>query len=460
VSGKSKLNPTPPHRPVMPTIPGQRLLLAVLVICIGLGGGLYAEEEAAKPDAKRPAKPGKTEQPPKSAAEPKDPVAEKFAELRKLYRREPAKAAKGLKQFIDAHPQSDWADDAQYWLALSLDRSRARRRDVIAAFKVVVDKYPESSYRDDALFAVAETLRRRARRAEDYDLAVKAYLDFIKRSPRSKRVPEAKLKIGEVYRRVNRDKEAAKYFQKVVTDHPNTGYARRATMRLATTYLRLKRTDDALAIYLKLLEKKDLPHASRVAVQLGMVDCYLAANDGLDKALAMCETIRREATEKKSLEDFTEYRTREKMANYYLNRKKHVQAEAEYEAYLERFGKSVGIWQAKMNIGTIRMAAGKLKEARELFDEIIRHHAEGSKKAPWYVSRAMYFKAYTWEKEKNPTEARRAYEDLAKRFPRNYYGRQAVGRVKAIDKKAAAERAAEAKKQAEKKPPKKPTEKN
>ncbi|HUU43327.1 MAG TPA: tetratricopeptide repeat protein [Planctomycetota bacterium] len=431
MSGKSKLN-APSSRLRVPLV---RWLSVCLVAAAAVGMGLAARPACAEGDAK----PVETSKKPDAAAkqvEPVDPVAEKFAELRKLHRTDPAKAAKGFAEFITEFPKSEWTDDAQYWLALSLDRSRAGRQEVIAAYEAVVKKHPESSYRDDALFAVAETWRRHARRAEDYDQAVKAYLDFIKRSPDSKRVPEAKLKIGEVYRQVNRDKEAAVFFQQVVTDHPETTYARRANMNLAATWLRLGRVDDALALYEKLLTE-ELSHAERIAVQLGMVDCWLTRDGGVEKARELCEQIRAEATERKSLEDFTEYRTREKLAGYWLGLKKYVEAEAEYEAYVARFGTSVGVWQAKLNIGTIRMAAGKFDEARKVFAEIVRHQAENPTGKPaWYVPRAMYLDAQTFELEKKPEEARARYAKLAEQFPRDSYGRRAAERVKAIDNEA------------------------
>jgi len=432
-----------------PYTPGTRRGIACVVIATVLLAAASLVVAEPKPAAVK-----KDDAAGKKPAEKPDPAAERFAELRKLYRANPAKAAEGFRKFLTEFPESEWIDDARYWLAMSLDRSRAKRRDVIAAFTDVVAKHPDSRYRDDALFAVAETWRRRARRPEDYNQAVKAYLDFIKRTPKSQRISEAQLKIGEVYQYLGQQEKASAFFNRVIKEHPKSPYTVRAHMKLAVSKLRMKKADEALKIYAKLLEQ-DLPHRERINVQFGMVDCYLTQKNGMEKAIAICKTIRDEAAQRKSLEDFTEYRTREKMASYYLGRKKYEEAEAEYNTYIARFGKSVGVWQARLNIGTIRRVAGKPAAAREMFHEVVSGYTGDAQKAPWYVIQARYYEAYTYEMEKNDVEARKHYHQLVTLHPKHYYGRRARGKVKKLDAKIA-----EAKKKAtEKKPDVKPEKK-
>lgn len=415
------------------------VLLATLPVCLVFCTLLRADEK------------------PKPAAA-EDPAAVRFRELRNLYRRDPAKAAAGFRGFLKSFPKSDWADDAQYWLAMSLEKSRAKRRDVVAAYQALVDKHPKSSYRDDACFAVAEVWRRRARRPEDRTQAIKAYLDFIEKCPKSKRLSEAKLKIGELYRGLRKYKKAAGFFRRVVKEHPKSSFATHAHLQLARTYLKLGRVEEALAIYSGRL-KTNLPEKQRIGVRLDMVDCYLRQKDrenGLKKALKTCKDIREEARRKKGLEDYAEYKTREKMARFYLGRKKYTEAEAEYQAYIARFGKSVGVWQARLNIGTIRLAAGKPADARKILHVITSKYPPGPKSLPWYVYQAMYFEAYTYEIEKNRCEARRHYKSLLEHYPRTYYGRRARKNLEKLEKEAKKEAEKEAKKEAEKEAKKKP----
>ena len=402
-----------------PFIRPTRSILFAIAVCLVVCVSVSAEEPKKPADEAKP-----------SVAE--GPVAEQFRDLRNLYRENPAKAVQGFRGFLERFGESEWADDAQYWLAMSLEKSRAKHRDIIAAYQTLIDKHPKSPYRDDALFAIAEAWLRRARRAEERKQAIKAYLKFIESCPKSKSLSEAKLKVGELHYYLREYDKAAEFFCRVLKEHPKSPFADRAHRQLADTYLKMGRPDDALAIYKKLLVP-DLPDKQRIALQLGMVNCYLKQPDGLEKALKTCQEMREESNQRKSLEDFTEYKTREKMASYYLGKKKYKEAEAEYEAYITRFGKSVGVWQAKLNIGTIRLAADEPAEAREMFQAVTSGHAGEPDKAPWYVLRAMYLEAYTFEVEKNLPEARRLYEKLIQAHPKSHYSRQAHAKLKKLD---------------------------
>jgi TolA-binding protein len=370
---------------------------------------------------------------PPAAAE--DPAGASFRELRNLSRENPAKAVEGFRDLLVKYPDSEWADDAQYYLAMSLEKTNARRGDILAAYQTLVDKYPGSEYRDDALFAIADVWGRRARRAEDFNQAIKAYVFFIDNCPRSERLSEAKLRVGEIYLRLNSFEKAAGYFRRVMDEHPKSSFVTDACMGLASADLSLNRPQDALAVYSRVLET-GLPDSQRLTVRLGMVDCYLAQKDGLEKALATCGEIRDEARQKKSMEDFAEYKTREKMASYYIHETKYKEAEGEYQAYIARFAKSDGVSQAMLNIGTIRLEAGKPAEAREMFQGVSSKSAVPIEKAAMVVQQAVFLEALAFEVEKKPADALRLYRKLVESVPRSYYGREARSHIEKLEKEA------------------------
>jgi TolA-binding protein len=167
-----------------------------------------------------------------------------------------------------------------------------------------------------------------------------------------------------------------------------------------------------------------------------MVDGYLAQKDGLEKALQTCGDIRDEARQKKSMEDFAEYRTREKMAAYYLREKKYKEAESEYQAYVARFARSDGVWQAMINIGTIRLAAGKPAEAREMFQGVSSKSAVPLEKAPVYVQQALFLEGLSFEMEKKAGDALRLFRKLVDASPRSRYGRDARSHIEKLEKEA------------------------
>jgi tetratricopeptide (TPR) repeat protein len=206
-------------------------------------------------------------------------------------------------------------------------------------------------------------------------------------------------------------------------------------MGLASAYLSMDRVSDALAVYSKLLQT-DLPDSQRLSVRLGMVDVYLAQKDGLEKAIAACAEIRDESRQKKSMEDYAEYKTREKMASYYLRQKKYKEAEAEYQAYIERFSTSDGISQAMLNIGTVRLESGKPAEAREMFQKVSSKSSVPLEKAQSIVLQAVFFEALAFELEKKPADALRIYRKLVESTPRNYWGREASRHIEKLEKEA------------------------
>ncbi len=109
-------------------------------------------------------------------------------ELLKDQRYEPA--AMAFRQFLVRYPDSDLADNAQYWLAESYYVT-GQFEDALAAFKVVVDDYP-----------------------------------------RSRKVPDALLKMGYCNYELERWDAARAALDQVRADYPETTAARLASQRL------------------------------------------------------------------------------------------------------------------------------------------------------------------------------------------------------------------------------------
>jgi tol-pal system protein YbgF len=109
-------------------------------------------------------------------------------ELLKEQRYEPAAIA--FEQFLISYPDSELADNAQYWLAESHYVTK-KYDDALVAFKVVIDEYP-----------------------------------------RSRKVPDALLKIGYCNYELKRWEDARASLGKVREDYPETTAARLAGQRL------------------------------------------------------------------------------------------------------------------------------------------------------------------------------------------------------------------------------------
>ncbi len=99
-------------------------------------------------------------------------------------------SARAFEQFLVAYPESELADNAQYWLAESFYVSQ-RFDEALPIFSGVIDNYPQS-----------------------------------------RKVPDALLKVGYCHHELKRWDEAENALTRVVADYPETTAARLASKRL------------------------------------------------------------------------------------------------------------------------------------------------------------------------------------------------------------------------------------
>lgn len=124
--------------------------------------------------------------------EPEQPVAVEpgplSAEAQELYDRGYTLYHQGLyidsesafQQFLSAHPRSELADNAHYWIG-ECRFARADFRGALAAFGETVQRYPEGNKVPDALLRQADTLARLG----DIERARETYAEVIRRFPTS-----------------------------------------------------------------------------------------------------------------------------------------------------------------------------------------------------------------------------------------------------------------------------------
>ena len=90
---------------------------------------------------------------PVSAADEKAAYEQAFQALKELRY---ADAAEDFQSFLDQYPNSDFADNAQYWLGESYYVTR--NYDIaLTAFQTLLDQYPESPKGPDALLKIGYT---------------------------------------------------------------------------------------------------------------------------------------------------------------------------------------------------------------------------------------------------------------------------------------------------------------
>ena len=94
-----------------------------------------------------------TQSAPSSAADEKAAYDQAFQALKELRY---ADAAEDFQSFLDQYPNSDFSDNAQYWLGESYYVTR--NYDIaLTSFQILLDKYPESPKSPDALLKIGYT---------------------------------------------------------------------------------------------------------------------------------------------------------------------------------------------------------------------------------------------------------------------------------------------------------------
>ncbi|HES59850.1 MAG TPA: outer membrane protein assembly factor BamD, partial [Caldithrix sp.] len=59
-------------------------------------------------------------------------------------------AIKEFQSLLDKYPDSDWADDAQYWSCFAAAKIEKSLENAIKCYEDFVEAYPKSNYRDEA----------------------------------------------------------------------------------------------------------------------------------------------------------------------------------------------------------------------------------------------------------------------------------------------------------------------
>ena len=99
----------------------------------------------------------------------------------------------------------------------------------ITAFETFLEQYPDSQYADNAQYWMAEANYV----SREYKTALTEFERLIARHPDSTKIPGARLKIGYVYYELKNWPEARASLEKVVKLYPDTSVAKKAKERLA-----------------------------------------------------------------------------------------------------------------------------------------------------------------------------------------------------------------------------------
>ena len=360
-----------------------------------------------------------------------DPALEAFRAAKQAYYRNPAEAVELFKNLLKKHRDSEWTPEAYYWLAKSLEASKADRGEVIRAYALFLRNWPHHELSDQAAFAIADSYRNQRTSREDLTTALDRFQKFLREYPQSDRVPEAYFKMGDLHRALHDYDKAIETFGKVVKDYPQSPFVLPARMGVADSLFLARRLDESIEAYNLIL---DVPmgDGQHQEVRLALLDAFLDANR-LQEAGQQAVTIRQEADDKRYRQDYAEFQTRCRLAGYYQSHQQYDAAVAELRAYMDRFPNSEYVWPARLELGFVYVMAEKPHEAGEQFHLIIaKHPRRESDKPPALVVGAYYGRAWAAELAKDYARAIEQYQYVVNTYPKYDYAAEAQKRLKAL----------------------------
>ncbi|UCH35446.1 MAG: tetratricopeptide repeat protein [Armatimonadota bacterium] len=211
---------------------------------------------------------------------------------------EAATAYRGVAKF----PHSDWygADwegGAQYWLAKLL-RRQGKIEEAIAAYRTATDW--KNTWRGWALRELASLHRMRG----EYEAAVQAYLDLAHTS--SSWIPTGLWGMAETYEQAGQVEQCVEQCEKLARLYPRSLLTARALLRLAALHAERGRTEATLAIHRQVARQfAGLPEGETALWETGRFfeasGAKLAAADAYRRLVKSCHsesTIAKQAAER------------------------------------------------------------------------------------------------------------------------------------------------------------------
>ena len=126
-----------------------------------------------------------------------------------------------------AAPDNPLAVQSEYQQAFNLLK-QAQYDKAIKAFDAFLGKYPQSQYSDNAQYWMGEAYFVTRR----YNEAITEYMQLVTNYPQSQKAPNSLLKIGYSYYELKQDAEAKKVLQDLIQHYPGTPAAQDAEKRL------------------------------------------------------------------------------------------------------------------------------------------------------------------------------------------------------------------------------------
>jgi len=155
-----------------------------------------------------------------------------------------------FQQLITDFPDSEYADDAQYYIAWSYYNLTSYEQ-AISEFEKIKNNYPNSEFIDDSQYYIAYC---NEKKLGFYVKALLQYYNFLDNYPESEYADDAQLGIGDCCYAMKQYSSAIEGYQKVIDNYLQSPLLALAQYSIAHSYRRMAKYDKAIDEFEKVID--------------------------------------------------------------------------------------------------------------------------------------------------------------------------------------------------------------
>jgi len=137
-----------------------------------------------------------------------------------------------FQQLINDFPDSQYADDAQYYIGYINEKKLGYYIQALLEYQELINNFPDSPYADDAQLGIGNCYYV----TYDYPHAIEAYQKLIDDCPESSLLALAQYSIAQSYRKLANYEQAILEFNKVIDNYPESDYHASAQYYIGYSY--------------------------------------------------------------------------------------------------------------------------------------------------------------------------------------------------------------------------------
>ena len=159
-------------------------------------------------------------------------------------------ALTAFQQLVNNFPDSQYADDAQYYIGYINEKKLVYYIQALLEYQELINNYPDSLYADDAQLGIGNCYYV----TYDYSHAIEAYQKLIDGYPESSLLALAQYSIAQSYRKLANYEQAILEFTKVIENYFESDYAAPAQYYIGDSHYQAKDFSQAILEFQKVID--------------------------------------------------------------------------------------------------------------------------------------------------------------------------------------------------------------